>query len=103
VSARREGPGGISRRRFVTLLAAGSAALAARPIAAATPASAKPRAGVARARTAAPAMSAATRRELERQRAATLETLKAIRAHRMPPGTELASVFRARRPARKGR
>ena len=96
----------VSRRRFVAVLAAGSAALLARPAAAVAAAVApvKPRAvPTARPRAAAPAMTAAQRKEFDRQRAATVETLKVIRGHVMPPGTEMASIFRARRPARKGR
>lgn len=94
----------LSRRRFVAVLAAGSAALLAKPAAAVAAATGPAKARVAPTpRAAAPAMSAAQRKEYERQRAATLETLKTIRAHRMPPGTEMASVFRARRPAKKGR
>jgi hypothetical protein len=92
----------MSRRRFVAVMAAGSAALIARPAAAATAASkaasqARPHAA------AAPALSVAQRKEIERQRAATLDTLKTIRGHAMPAGTEMASVFHARRPAKKER
>lgn len=102
-------PVAVSRRRFVAVMAAGSAALLARPAAAvaATAAAAKPRTATGtRPRAAAPAgaaMSAAQRKEYDRQKASTLETLKAIRGHAMPPGTEMASVFRARRPTRKER
>ena len=85
----------MSRRRFVTLVAAGSASLLA----------AGPARGAARrsaaAKPAARAMSPATRRELERQRKSTRETLAKIRGHAMPPGTELGFVFRARQRARR--
>jgi hypothetical protein len=95
---------GVSRRRFVAVMAAGSAALLARPLAtvAAAAAPAKPRGpSGATPRPAAPAMSAAQRKEYERQRKATADAVAVIRAHAMPPGTEMASVFRVRRPARK--
>jgi len=85
-------------------MAAGSAALLARPVAtvAAATAPAKPRGtSGATPRAAAPAMSAAQRKEFDRQRKATVDAVEVIRAHAMPPGTEMASVFRARRPARK--
>lgn len=99
MSERSGKPRPMSRRQFVTLVAAGSAALIA-PAAGAAPAPAprKRRAGGgAGPRTA----SAATERELARQRASTLETLKTIRGHAMPPGTELGFVFRAVRPTRR--
>jgi hypothetical protein len=47
-------------------------------------------------------MTAAQHKEFDRQKASTLDTLKVIRSHAMPPGTELASVFHARRPAKRG-
>lgn len=95
-------PARLSRRRFVAVLAAGSAALLAQPAvaAAAAPPAAKPK-PASSPKPAAPAMSAAQRKEYDRQKASTLDTLKTIRAHVMPPGTEMASIFRARRPAKK--
>lgn len=94
--------GGISRRRFVTLVAAGSAALIANSAGAVAPKgrAARPAAGAAKP---ARAMSAVTAKELARQRGATQETLKVIRGHAMPPGTELGFVFRATRPSKKER
>jgi hypothetical protein len=89
----------ITRRRFVGMLAAGSAALVAGGAVAAVPAKRKRPAAAA----AEPALSPADRKELERQRAATLTTLEVIRKHRMPPGTELASVFRPLKSRRAGR
>lgn len=91
-------PATLSRRRFVAVVAAGSAALLARPADAAAAAAAKPR-----PRAAAPVMTVVQRKEYDRQRAGTKATLDTIRAHVMPAGTEMASVFRARRPATKGR
>ncbi len=89
----------LSRRRFVALVAAGSAALLARPAAAAAPAPAakKPAksAPAAPVRVAKPAGS-----EIDRQRAATLETLKTIREHALGAGADLGYVFR---PVRRTR
>jgi hypothetical protein len=101
VSERPKRPATLSRRRFVAVVAAGSAAILARPVEAA--AAAAKAAAPAKKAPAAPAMSVVQRKEYDRQRASTLETLKAIRAHAMPPGTEMASVFRVRRPAKKAR
>ncbi|MCC6350415.1 MAG: hypothetical protein IT347_12580 [Candidatus Eisenbacteria bacterium] len=95
-------PTSVSRRRFVAVMAAGSAALLARPVAAAA-AAAPARARAAAGAQAAAAMTPAQRREYERQKSATLDTLKVIRGHAMPPGTEMASVFRARRGAKRER
>lgn len=93
----------LSRRRFVAVIAAGSAALASSPAgalaqAAGPAAKARPKPAPA----AAPKMSAAQQKEFDRQRKSTLETVKTIRDHAMPPGTEMASVFRARRTNGKG-
>ena len=93
----------LSRRRFVAVIAAGSAALLAQPavsLPAAPPAGAKPK-PAAPHKPAAPALTTAQRKEYDRQHKSTLETLKTIREHVMPPGTEMASIFRARRTARK--
>lgn len=75
---------GISRRRFVGLLAAGSAALA-------VPGGAGAAAAAAAGATA--DLSPADRRELQRQKTSTHAVLETIRNHAMPPGTELAGVF----------
>ncbi len=80
-------PAPLSRRRFVALMAAGSAALIAPGAGAVATAPAKRRA--AGAATLAPV----DRKELLRQQAATQATLQVIRGHAMPPGTEMASVF----------
>lgn len=94
-------PKRLSRRRFVAVIAAGSAALLAQPaVAAAPPAAAKPKPATPH-KPAAPAMTAAQRKEYDRQHKSTLEVIKTIREHVMPPGTEMASIFRARRPAKK--
>lgn len=96
-------PAPLSRRRFVAVIAAGSAALLAQPavsLPAAPPPAAKPKPATPH-KTAAPAMTTAQRKEYDRQHKSTLDTLKTIRGHVMPPGTEMASIFRARRPAKK--
>lgn len=99
-------PAPLSRRKFVTMIAAGSAALLAQPLAglAATRrkgAAHKP-AAHAKPGASSPAPSA-TEREFQRQRASTLETLKTIRAHKLPAGSEPAFVFRAMKPSHKER
>jgi DMSO/TMAO reductase YedYZ molybdopterin-dependent catalytic subunit len=99
MKARPKKPDTMSRRRFVAMVAAGSAALLAAP-AAGAPAhrGAKPKAAAAPAMP----MSADVRREYLRQQKATLDTLQVIRKHAMPPGTELAAIFRPIKPARRG-
>ena len=98
----------LSRRKFVTMIAAGSAALLAQPLAslAATKRKAAHKAGTAagHAKTGA-SMPAASKNEKEflRQRASTLDTLKVIRAHKLPAGTEPAFVFRVMKPSHKER
>ncbi len=85
----------LSRRRFVSLVAAGSAALLTTPAAAAEAASRsrrKPAAGPG----AKPLPSAhdADSKEFDRQRASTQSALKAIRDFKLPPGGDLPVVFR---------
>lgn len=102
MSEHSKNPERLSRRRFVAVIAAGSAALLAQPAVAATataPPAAKPK--PATHKPAAPALTAAQKKEYDRQHKSTLEVLKTIREHVMPPGTEMASIFRARRPAKK--
>jgi hypothetical protein len=105
VNDRPKRPAPLSRRRFVAVIAAGSAALLAQPavsLPAAAPPAAKPKPATAhKPAPPAPAMTAAQRKEYDRQTKSTAETLKTIRDHAMPPGTEMASIFRARRPAKK--
>jgi len=100
MSARSKGARTLSRREFVAVVAAGSAAVLSQPagvLAETEKARPKP------APSAGPKMMAAQQKEFDRQRKSTLGTLKTIRDHAMPPGTEMASVFRARRPAKKER
>jgi len=104
MSARSKGARTLSRREFVAVVAAGSAAVLSQPAGVLADAAAP--SGKARPKPApAPAakMTAAQQKEFDRQRKSTLETLKTIRDHAMPPGTEMAAVFRARRPAKKER
>lgn len=96
----------LSRRRFVTLVAASSAALLAAPASAAersrrktssTP-SPKPAPPMPAA---APALSK-IEKEFARQRAGTLATLKQLRDYPLPPGGDLPVVFRPQRTRVKG-
>ena len=102
----------LSRRRFVTLLAAGSAALAAAPALPAARARTKPGstarhqppAAAAKPATAASASTpSALQKEFDRQHAGTLTTLKTLRAIALPPGGDLPLVFRPLRSTRRGR
>jgi len=98
---RAAGDGELSRRRFVALVAAGSAALAATPALAAPtprrkpapPPPAKP----------APHPEPAETARFEKQRENLRATLKTIREVPLPPGGDLSVVFRPLRPVRKGR
>jgi hypothetical protein len=87
----------LTRRRFVTMVAAGSAALIAAPAYAAT--ATRPARGHAGATAA--TMTEPERKEFERQRRATLDTLAVLRKHAMGPGTEMASVFRPLKSTRR--
>lgn len=105
----------LSRRRFVTMVAAGSAAVIASPLAAAESAAPARRTPIAKppmrpkvpSAPIAPVPNAGldevSQKELERQKQSTLDTLATIRKHAMPAGTELGFVFRPLRPSRKGR
>ena len=87
----------LTRRRFVALVAAGSAALLSRPARAATAAVKKAAAGKpapAAKPAPAPTRPASLSAEIDRQRAGTLETLKTIRAHAMAAGAAPGFVFR---------
>ncbi len=84
----------MSRRSFVTMVAAGSAALLARPAAAAD----APRAAAKAAdTTAGPSLAPATQKEFDRQRAGMLATLKTLREAPLPPGGDLSVVFKPQR------
>jgi len=97
---RPKGPA-LTRRRFVTMVAAGSAAMVAAPLAAAAAVAHPARAhkgtfeiGIG---------DGPGTPEYDRQSKATLDTLAVLRKHAMGPGTEMASVFRAlKSPRRNG-
>jgi hypothetical protein len=88
VSARRR-PNAekLSRRQFVSLLAAGSAAVLVPPVAGAP----------------APAAPSAEQKEFERQQANTRSALKTIRGFKLPPGGDLPVVFRPLTSPRRSR
>ena len=96
-----------SRRSFLRLLAAGSAATAATPAAAlaraATPKRkrAKPAAGAAGARPAALAVPPELAEEIRKQKALVEQALKAVRDYPLLPGSEPAFVFAPLRPRKK--
>ena len=109
--ANRSGP--LSRRKFVALLAAGSAAALTHPadaVAAAAAATRRKPAVKAAGKPAAPAGPAlragtpsAEQKEFDRQRANTLAALKTIREYVLPPGGDLPVVFHPLRSTRRGR
>lgn len=85
----------LSRRRFLSLIAAGSAAAATAPvraIAAPAPARRKP---------AVPAPSPAMAKEIEKQKGYVADALKTLRNYELPPGSDMAFVFRPLRARRK--
>ncbi|HLQ66367.1 MAG TPA: hypothetical protein VK123_03945 [Candidatus Limnocylindrales bacterium] len=82
------------RRRFVKLMAASAAAILAQPIQESLAAPAKRAAAGA---TAAHALPPALRKEIANQKKSVADTLRAIRAYELPPGSRPAFVFRAER------
>lgn len=97
MSARKPGDARLSRRRFVALAAAGSAAIVADPASAA----ARPRRRPPERPGAADLEAAALHKEFERQRKLVHGALAAIRAYRLPPGGDLPVVFRPLRQPRR--
>jgi hypothetical protein len=94
-----------SRRSFLKILAAGSAAVATRPAAglAATRARRAPAAkAAAPAHATAAPPPAALRAEIERQRKDLDKILKTLREFPLPPGSSPAFVFRPLRATRAG-
>lgn len=88
----------VSRRRFLSLIAAGSAAAAIAPaqkVLAATSAASK-----SAALTAPMVATGKVRTEIEKQKKSTAEQLKVIRNYVLPPGSPMAFEFR---PLRRGR
>jgi hypothetical protein len=94
----------LSRRRFVTLVAAGSAALLAAPAGAAERTRTK-RSSTPSPKPAPPTPPAPSKfeKELARQRTGTLATLKLVRDFPLPPGGDLPVVFRPQRTRARGR
>ena len=93
----------LTRRGFVTMVAAGSAALLARPGLAEEAARRKGASAPAgKPLPPTPAPSAA-QKEFDRQRAGTLATLKTLREHPLPPGGDLPVVFRPERARKRAR
>jgi len=85
----------LTRRRFLSLIAAGSAAAATAPMRSiAAPAT-------ERKKPAPPAPSPAVAREIEKQKGYVADALKTIRAHQLPAGSDMAFVFQPLRPRRK--
>jgi hypothetical protein len=94
----------LSRRHFVTIVAAGSAALLAQPALAIHGGSRRRKKAAPAPKPQAPATgAAATQKEFERQRAGTLATLKTLREYPLPPGGDLPVVFRPQRSRRRER
>ena len=87
-----------SRREFLRLVAAGSAAA----ITGSAPRVARAAARAARAPAAkspaTPARPAAVRTEIDRQKKLTADALRTIRKHELPAGSPLAFTFRPLRP-----
>lgn len=94
-----------SRRKFLRLLAAGSAAAIASPAASlAAVAKKKPvRAAKPAPPAAPPALPAAVAAEIAKQKVTVAGSLKAVRAYALPPGSDLAFTFRPVRSRRKAR
>jgi hypothetical protein len=92
-----QSPGSLSRRQFVAVVAAGSAAMLVHPAAAdVTPnPPASPASGTA--------LTPATQKEFDRQRTGMLSTLKTLRETPLPPGGDLSVVFTPRRSRKAGR
>lgn len=82
----------VSRRRFITLVAGASAAALVAPASSIRAAARKP---LPRQAAGPPAMAA----EIEKQKKSVAEALKAIRDYPLPPGSDMAFVFRPLRPA----
>jgi len=103
--ARGESARTLTRRGFVTMVAAGSAVLLARPGLTGETASERRKGASAPAgKPLAPALSpGAAQKEFDRQRAGTLATLKTLRAYPLPPGGDLPVVFRPQRARKRTR
>jgi hypothetical protein len=89
----------LPRRRFIQLLAASGAAVAAGVAPRAGAAQGAKRAGLPVPLSSAP--TAAMRQELRKQEKSVADMLRVIRRYELPPGSPPASTFRAMR-ARRG-
>lgn len=91
-----------SRRAFLRLLATGSAATLATPVAALAAEVRKSAPAVAprqrRARTGEPVARTAAPEEIEKQKKSTAESLGRIRAYALPPGSPPSFTFRPLAP-----
>ena len=96
-----------SRRRFLRLVAAGSAAALASPASAL--AAVAPRKGapatkpVPKPAPAPPALPAVVAAEIEKQKGYVAAALKAVRGYALPPGSDMAFTFKPVRARRKAR
>jgi len=79
------------RRRFMKLMAASAAALLAQPVERSIAATAARSPAAPEARP----LSAALRKEIASQKKSVADTLKAIRAYKLPDGSRMAMVFHA--------
>jgi hypothetical protein len=95
--ATRTGDDRITRRRFVTLLAAGATAVFAAPALA----SGTTTKGKSTKTTGAPPPSARVAKGLDEQKQSTAKTLKTIRNFALAPGSEQALAFQPLPPRRK--
>lgn len=86
-----------SRRRFLTLVTAGSAALLAGAVPARAQTKPRPRAG----RKAVAARSRAVEAEIAHQKAYVTQALRAVRGHALPPGSEMGFAFRPLVPRKR--
>ncbi len=91
-------PRTMKRRRFVTLVAMGGAALVAAPLSGVAETATRPAAPEASRRR---APSQAVRREIATQEKSLSGQLKVIRDYELPPGSPMAFVFKPLR-ARRG-
>src|SRR5262245_49767362 len=88
----------LTRRRFLSLIAAGSAAAATasvRTLAQAAPAA------PARKPTVIPSLSPKIQKEIDKQKGFVAAALKTIRNYPLPAGSDMAFVFQPMRPRRK--
>ncbi|HTM57808.1 MAG TPA: hypothetical protein VL123_05275 [Candidatus Udaeobacter sp.] len=92
-----------SRREFLRLVAAGSAAAITGSAPRVARAAARAASGRAAKSAAAPARPAAVRAEIDRQKKLTADALRTIRKHELPAGSPLAFTFRPLRPAKRER